>query len=53
VEITIIGEGYVGLTTAACLAKMGHKVFCGDRDQGKLGLLQVGKLRFISPTLPL
>jgi UDPglucose 6-dehydrogenase len=50
-EITIVGAGYVGLTTAACLAEIGHKVFCSDSDQGKLALLQEGKLPFYEPNL--
>ena len=34
--IGVIGAGYVGLTTAACLASMGHDVVCGDSDAEKV-----------------
>jgi len=37
-NITIIGTGYVGLVTGACLADLGH-VFCLDVDQAKIDLL--------------
>lgn len=50
-KISIVGAGYVGLTTAACLAEIGHSVFCSDSDQGKLALLQEGKLPFYEPHL--
>ncbi len=35
-KISVIGAGYVGLTTAACLAQIGHHVFCGESDFEKL-----------------
>ena len=50
-KISIVGAGYVGLTTAACLAEIGHHVLCSDNDQGKLALLQGGKLPFYEPNL--
>lgn len=39
-NITIIGTGYVGLVTGACLAHLGHTVVCSDRDQHKIKRLQ-------------
>ena len=36
-KITIIGTGYVGLVTGACLAELGNDVFCLDVDQNKVG----------------
>ena len=39
-NITIIGSGYVGLTSAVCFAKQGHKVLCIDSNQAKIKLLQ-------------
>ena len=34
-NVTIIGTGYVGLVTGACLADMGNHVFCLDLDEAK------------------
>lgn len=42
--ISVIGAGYVGLTTSACLAHLGHEVICVDIDQEKIGQLQQGKI---------
>ncbi len=41
-NITIIGTGYVGLVTGACLADLGNHVFCLDVDQAKIDLLNGG-----------
>ena len=41
-KISVIGAGYVGLTTAACLAQIGHDVFCSESDLEKLTKLQNG-----------
>lgn len=41
-KISIIGAGYVGLTTAACFAHIGHEVFCSESDIEKLAKLQAG-----------
>lgn len=50
-EIAVIGAGYVGLTTAACLTELGHTVACADNDLAKLELLQRGELPFFEPGL--
>ncbi|MGA7573628.1 MAG: UDP-glucose/GDP-mannose dehydrogenase family protein [Terriglobales bacterium] len=50
-KLSIVGAGYVGLTTAACLAEIGHQVYCSDSDQAKLGLLQQGQIPFFEPHL--
>jgi UDPglucose 6-dehydrogenase len=50
-KISIVGAGYVGLTTAACLAEIGHNVLCSDSDQARLALLQEGKVPFYEPNL--
>ncbi|MDX8389869.1 MAG: UDP-glucose/GDP-mannose dehydrogenase family protein [Mariprofundaceae bacterium] len=50
-NITVIGTGYVGLVTAACLADVGHTV-CGlDCDQSKLDLLEKGEMPIYEPGL--
>lgn len=41
-KITVVGTGYVGLVTAACLAEKGHKVICMDTDKYKIDLLKKG-----------
>lgn len=50
-KISVIGAGYVGLTTAACLAHVGHDVFCSESDLGKLALLQAGAMPLYEPYL--
>ena len=40
--VAIIGTGYVGLTTGACLAHLGHHVVCADVDPEKIAKLQSG-----------
>jgi len=50
-KISVIGAGYVGLTTAACLAQIGHHVFCSDCDVLKLNKLQNGKIPIFEPNL--
>jgi len=41
-RIAVIGTGYVGLTTGACLAHLGHTVICADIDAGKIAKLRDG-----------
>src|SRR3989344_3874922 len=50
-KITIFGVGYVGLTTGACLANLGHTILCVDVDEQKIALLQAGKVPFFEPGL--
>jgi UDPglucose 6-dehydrogenase len=50
-KISVIGAGYVGLTTSACLAELGHQVFCSENDGEKLAKLQNGELPFFEPLL--
>ncbi len=41
-RIAVIGTGYVGLTTGACLAHLGHTVVCADIDADKIAKLRDG-----------
>lgn len=41
-KVTVIGSGYVGLVTGACLAELGNQVFCLDLDHKKVDLLNRG-----------
>jgi UDPglucose 6-dehydrogenase len=50
-KISVIGAGYVGLTTAACLAQIGHDVFCSESDVQKLTKLQHGVMPLFEPHL--
>jgi UDPglucose 6-dehydrogenase len=50
-KISVIGAGYVGLTTAACFAQIGHDVFCSESDLDKLGKLQNGVMPLFEPHL--
>jgi UDPglucose 6-dehydrogenase len=43
VKVTIIGAGYVGLTTGVALAYLGHEVTAVDKDQSKIDLLKQGR----------
>jgi len=44
VRLTVIGCGYVGLVTGACLAAAGHEVFCTDIDEKRIAQLRAGKV---------
>ncbi len=50
-KVSVIGAGYVGLTTAACLAEIGHSVRCADNDEAKLNMLRSGQMPFFEPHL--
>jgi UDPglucose 6-dehydrogenase len=43
-RVGVIGTGYVGLTTGACLATLGHEVICADIDPKKIERLQKGHI---------
>jgi UDPglucose 6-dehydrogenase len=50
-RIGVLGAGYVGLTTAACLAHLGHRVTCVDTDKSKVELLRAGSVPIDEPGL--
>lgn len=51
-KVAIIGTGYVGLTTGACLAHLGHQVICADVDPAKVASLDAGIIPIVERGLP-
>jgi len=50
-NICIVGTGYVGLVTGACLAEFGMNLICVDNDQQKIDQLKQGKMSIYEPGL--
>src|SRR3954465_4243194 len=50
-NITIVGTGYVGLVTGACLADVGNTVFCCDVNEEKIAQLNAGRIPIFEPGL--
>src|SRR5687767_7184623 len=50
-RIAMIGSGYVGLVSAACIADFGHEVTCVDKDSSKICTLNVGEVPIYEPGL--
>jgi len=50
-KIAMVGTGYVGLTTGACFAKIGHDVICVDNDAEKIEVLNKGGMPIYEPGL--
>ena len=50
-KIGVVGAGYVGLTTAACLAHLGHRVVCADLDVQRVERLRRGEIPIVEEGL--
>ena len=50
-KIAVVGAGYVGLTTAACFAHLGHDVVCADIDPDRIARLEQGELPIVEDGL--
>jgi UDPglucose 6-dehydrogenase len=50
-RIAMIGTGYVGLVSGACLSEFGHEVVCIDKDQTKIADLNQGRIPIFEPGL--
>src|SRR5258708_2373548 len=51
-RISIYGAGYVGLVSAACLAKLGHEIICADINEARIASLLAGVCPIYEPDLP-
>lgn len=51
IRLAVVGTGYVGLTTGACFAHLGHHVVCGDIDERKVDLLNHGHIPIVEEGL--
>ncbi|NJK28890.1 MAG: UDP-glucose/GDP-mannose dehydrogenase family protein [Acaryochloridaceae cyanobacterium CSU_3_4] len=50
-KVCVIGTGYVGLVTGACLAHIGHHVICVDNNDEKVKIMQAGQSPIFEPGL--
>jgi UDPglucose 6-dehydrogenase len=50
-RIAMIGTGYVGLVSGACIADFGHQVICVDKDAAKIAALRAGEVPIYEPGL--
>jgi UDPglucose 6-dehydrogenase len=51
-NVAVIGSGYVGLTTAACLAHLGHRVICTDIQVDRVEALNAGRIPILEDGMP-
>ena len=50
-NVGVVGAGYVGIVTGACLAQIGHRVTCVHRDAGRVADLEEGRMPIFEPGL--
>src|SRR5438105_13044235 len=50
-RVAVIGTGYVGLVSGACLADFGHQVTCIDKDEDRIAALCRGEMPIYEPGL--
>ena len=50
-RVAMIGTGYVGLVSGACIADFGHQVTCVDKDGTKISALNAGEIPIYEPGL--
>src|SRR6202163_122818 len=50
-RVAMIGTGYVGLVSGACIADFGHQVVCVDKDAAKIAALERGEIPIYEPGL--
>ena len=50
-KVAVIGAGYVGLTSAACFAHLGHEVVCADVDEARVARLEKGDVPILEAGL--
>jgi UDPglucose 6-dehydrogenase len=50
-NVGVVGAGYVGLVTGACLAHLGHRVVCVDKNEERVASLREGRVPFYEPGL--
>ena len=50
-RVAMIGAGYVGLVSGACIADFGHQVVCVDKDSSRIAALNAGEIPIFEPGL--